>query len=145
MGPTDDFRESGPGRPGDFGARFLRRTTWAVMVTGGVLAIAVAYRWGGAPGLGFAVGLGWGLANFWALAYLMRAFVRREGPDKRRVVQIGAVKMAVYGAGIALLVTGWLPLIALTAGFTWLLTVVFLRALGAWWIGRYETPGSGID
>ena len=113
----------------------LRGTLVAAGLTGVAVAVAVGVRFGGWEGMGFAVGLVWALANFAALAALLRKVAGRGKVDRAGVIRMAAVKVAVYAVGIALLVGGWFPIVALAAGFTWLLVVIFLRALGAWLTG----------
>ena len=113
----------------------LRRTLVAAGVTGVLVALGVAVRFGSSEGIGFAVGLAWGLINFLVLAALLR---RVGGPgkvDRGGVLRFTAAKFGVYGIGIALLVGGWLPLLALAMEFTWLLVVIVLRAFGSWLLG----------
>jgi hypothetical protein len=107
----------------------------AAGLSGAAVAAAVGVRFGGPAGLGFAVGLAWGLVNFAALAGLLRKVAGRGKVDRPGVIRMAAAKVAVYAAGIALLVGGWFPILAMAAGFTWLLVVIFLRALGAWVTG----------
>lgn len=122
--------------PDGMSPAFLRKTAIGAAVTGLALAAAVAVRFGNAAGLGFAVGLAWSLANFWALAGLLRAGVRPDTRQTGRAVAFGAVKVVLYGLGIALLVTRALPVAALAAGFAWLFAAMVLRAGGAMWLDR---------
>ena len=75
----------------------------------------------------------WALANFWVLAFIVRAITDRDGPHRARAALFGFVKFGLYGLGVVILVFGKLPPLFLVAGFTWLLTVVLLRAAGAKW------------
>jgi hypothetical protein len=104
----------------------------AAGVTGVVGAVAVTARWDTATGLGFAAGLGWGVANFWALAFLLRAATGTV--SRGRVPGLIGLKLALYGLGGAALLLRWFPPPALIAGFTWLLVVLVLRAAGAMWL-----------
>jgi hypothetical protein len=122
--------------------RYLKRTTAGAVWTGLAIALALAWRFGSPAGTGFAVGLGWALANFWALAGLLRAGVNPRGRETGKAIAFGALKVVLYGAGIALLVSGVLPVAALAAGFGWLFVTIVLRAAGAMLVERGAAPRS---
>lgn len=105
------------------------------LVTGVLIGMWVAWRWGWQSGTGFTAALLWSLANFAVLAALLREITNRDGARKWRVAGWAALKIVgLYGFGFWVLYRRWFPLIAVTAGFTWPLAVVLLRSVGSiWW------------
>lgn len=108
----------------------LTRTLWLTAITGALWALAVAVRWDARTGLSFTIGLAWGIGNFLALAALMRLKLARRKPSGGAVAAALAFKILMYAAGIALLVSGRFSIGAFSAGFSWLLLAIVLRAVG---------------
>jgi len=125
----------GPALPFLGGPAYLTRTVWVAGLSGVVVAVAAASKWGPVTGLGFTGGLAWGLANFLALAGLLRALTTPGGADQAKAARFALLKLVLYALGIAALLEQWLPPLALTAGFSWLFLVVLLRAAGAMVVG----------
>ena len=126
-------------------SHFLTRTAEITLVTGLVAALAVAARFGFPAGAGFAFALVWALANFFLLAAILRAATDPRGPRKKRLLLLVPLKIfGVYGLCLWVLYRGWFPLPALGAGFSWLLVVIFLRAVGELWWGRVRPAGQGV-
>ena len=117
------------------GMKFLRRTSWAVIISGSVVSFALWGRWGSPAAIAFITGWVWALANFWVLAFIVRALTDRDGPRHAQAVLFGLAKLSLYGVGAAILAFGKFPPLFLVAGFTWLMIVVLLRAAGAKWAG----------
>ena len=132
---TPNRRQADPGARLT-GQAFLKRTSWAVLITGAVAALVVAVRWGSSAGLGFLIGLVWGLGNFWGLAWVTQALAHPTNPDRVKALRAGFFKFFLYAAGILLLWWNAFPLLALVSGFSWLLVVLVLRAGGAMLVYR---------
>ena len=96
-----------------------------------VLGLAVAWRWGWDAGAGFVLGLMWGLASFAVLAGILRIATDTSGIRVGPLVGLVAIKLiGLYGLAGWFLFQGWVPLLAFVAGFSWILAVTVLRALG---------------
>jgi len=117
------------------GPAYLTRTVWVAGLTGVVVAVTVAAKWGPYAGVGFTGGLAWGLANFLVLAGLLRALTTPGKPDQARAARFLLLKMGLYALGIVALWKQWLPPLAMVGGFSWLFVVVLLRAAGAMLVG----------
>jgi hypothetical protein len=113
------------------GPEFLRRTLIASLVTGILVGLALAWRFGWPVGTSFLVALLWGLANFAALAGVLKTATDPGGVRKLRLTGLVGVKVAIYAIGIAILVSGRLVVVPAAAGFGWPLLIGLLRALGA--------------
>jgi hypothetical protein len=110
---------------------FLRRTALAALWTGLVLGSGVAWRWGWDAGAGFVLALIWGLANFAVLAAILKLVTEPSGVRVGPLVGLVAVKLiGLYGFAAWVLFRGWVPIPAFVAGFSWILAVTVLRALG---------------
>ena len=123
--------------PTSLGPDFLKRTMIGAAVTGVFLTLGILVRWAAPEAMGFALGLAWGLLNFWLLGMLLRAMTQ---PEKRgQAPLLTLLKFGVYGLGVALLFWNVVPLLFLVAGFSWLLAVVILRAMGAMAMGGQKS------
>ena len=118
------------------GQAFLKRTSWAVLISGAAVALGATYRWGSGVGLGFLIGMVWGIGNFWGLAWITQALAHPAHPDKVKAFRAGMFKLSLYVLGTLLLMWNKIPIIGLVAGFTWLLVVLVLRAGGAMLVYR---------
>ena len=113
------------------GHDLLRRVTKTSVITGLLLFWVFVVYWDVAAGVGWLLGCAWSLVNLFFLALLVRTMMSR-GPNRRlRLGLILMVKVPVlYGIGFVLLAGGWVPLVALLAGFVWPLLVITLKLLG---------------
>lgn len=118
------------------GPEFLRRTVVASFITGILVALALAWRFGWPVGSSFAIALLWGLANFSVLGALLRTATDPGGVRKLRLTGWVALKVTIYAIGIAILVSGKLEVVPAAAGFGWPLLIGLLRALGAVLVSR---------
>jgi len=91
------------------------------------------------PALAVFSGGVWGIVNFIFLAGLIRAAIRPDGVNLRRVLILAAIKFPLlYGAGYCLtLVPGFTPL-DLLIGFTIILAILTLRAVSRFMIDKQE-------
>lgn len=113
-------------------ATFLRGVHRANVGLTLLFGLAFLFSLGQGFALGFvAYGL-WSAANLWVLERLLRTTIRPDGRDPVAIAVIGIVKLPLlYGALIALLVWGSFPTIAIVAGLSVPIVVIFLKALGA--------------
>jgi hypothetical protein len=126
------------------GPEFLRRTAVSALVSGIVLGLALAVRFGWLAGAGFVAAMFWGLANFAVLAAILRNATDPAGVRKRRLLGWVVLKaLGLYGLGIWVLIQGWFPIAALASGFGWPLVVGLLRVLGALWSSRGDATQAG--
>lgn len=143
-GPEDPGELPKSGSPGGTGTSelaFIRRvlvsTTWFSAVAGVVLWAYVGPRFA----FGFWIGAAWSLVNFWLLKEVVVRTITLEERNLPRIALGALVKFPVlYGLGIALLVWGYFPILSLAIGFSMILVVLLLKALGRRITGR-GAPG----
>ena len=121
--------------PADLGfvRRTLRTSTWL-----GAVAVVLAWVWQGTTwAVGFAGGAFIGIANLVLLAALFREVLTRERRNTGRIIALLAIKVPlVYGGLAALLLSRALPAISMVAGFSLVLAVILLKALGRALVGE---------
>jgi hypothetical protein len=110
---------------------YVRRIALTSLWLGLVVAILLWAASSGRGALGFGAGAALGIANFLLLAALMGEIVTLEARSRRRIVFLVAIKVAlVYGGLALLLASGFVPVISAVAGFSLILAVIVLKALG---------------
>jgi hypothetical protein len=111
--------------------RYVRRIVVTSAWLGGLAAVLLWAGAGPRPAVGFAGGAGLGIANLVLLSALIREIVVLGERSRRRIVRLLAIKVPlVYGGLTALLITRWAPPVAIVAGFTLVLAVIVLKAVG---------------
>jgi len=131
------------------GAEYVVRivkTTAAVAVVAALFCVTYVSP---AAGVGLLAGAAWGCLNLLATGHVVRALVAAEKPGKLRVLMLSFVKFPLlYGAGFLLLRVGIFPPESLVSGFSLVLLIIFLKALGASVAGSlgagHLTPGSRV-
>ncbi len=112
----------------EYTARVIK-TTAAVAV---LAALFCATYFSPAVGLGLLAGAAWGCVNLFATGQVVRALVSAERPGKVRILKLSFIKFPLlYGAGFLLLWSGVCPPESLVSGFSLVLLVIFLKALGS--------------
>ena len=110
---------------------------------GAIAAILLWAATGGRWALGFAAGAALGVANFLLLAALMREIVTLETRSYRRIAMLVAIKVVfVYGGLAFLLASKWVPILSAVVGFSLILGVIVLKAVGRLLIGTPATRRS---
>jgi hypothetical protein len=105
------------------------KTTAAVAV---LAALFCATYFSPSAGLGLLAGAAWGCVNLFVTGQVVRALVSSERPGKLRILRLSFIKFPLlYGAGFLLLRSGVCPPGSLLSGFSLVLLVIFLKALGA--------------
>ena len=136
------FDGSGDGR-GDRPAEhsYIRRVLVSTIWFSSVAAIILWYRVGGRFALGYAIGTLWGILNFWFLKEVVVYTVTLEDRSFKEILWRAVIKFPIlYGIGIWILVSGIFSILALTAGFSMVLVVFVLKALGSKLTGKGQ-PG----
>lgn len=125
-----------------FDLDFIDRT---LKTTGIVLLIAFffgTYYYGLYNALAFLSGGVWGIVNLMLLKKLVRSAIRPEGIDTVAVIMIMLVKFPLlYAAGYFLLKVTMFTPVALVVGFSSVLGVLVLKALGRVFLGL-DTNGN---
>jgi len=116
---------------------YIRRIAVTSLWLGAVAAILLWAATGGRWALGFGAGAALGVANFLLLAAVMREIVTLERRSRRRIALLVAIKVVVIYGGLALLLVSKLaPILSVVTGFSLVLGVVVLKALGRLLIGE---------
>jgi hypothetical protein len=110
---------------------FVGRT----LKTTGMLALLIlifgSYYYGFQPTLSVFTGIIWGMVNLYFLSLLIRATIRPEGPDKISALVLLFIKFPLlYVSGYLMVVSEYFDAILLLIGFTAVLLVIFLKAVG---------------
>ncbi len=114
------------------GTEYVRRVMRATAVVAAVAALFCVTYFSPAAGVGLLAGAAWGCFNLLATAQVVRTLVAPEKSSKLRIVVISFVKFPLlYGAGFLLLRAGVFPPESLVSGFSLVLLVIVLKALGA--------------
>jgi hypothetical protein len=125
------------------GAEYVVRIVKTTAAVAAVAALFCATYFSPAAGLGLAAGAAWGCLNLLATGYVVRTLLSAEKPGKLRVLKLSLVKFPLlYGAGFLLLRARVFPPESLVSGFSLVLLVIFLKALGASVAGSLS-PGPG--
>jgi hypothetical protein len=118
------------------GLEFLKRVRKTSIVTALILFLVIATYWNTESGAAWLLGCAWSLVNIYFIGLLVTAITSHQAKRRLRVLLIVLVKVPVlYALGFLLLTNGWLPVIALLAGFMWPLLVITLKILGRWLLG----------
>lgn len=108
------------------------------LISGAIVGLCVAWRWGWPAGSGFVFAMLWSLGNVAVLAAILRTATNPSRIDKKKLIALTALKLiGFYGAAIWILVHRWFPVGAFAAGMGWPLLVGALRA----WTPRIAAPG----
>ena len=136
------------------GAEYVVRIVKTTAAVAAVTALFCVTYFSPAAGAGLLAGAAWGCLNLLATSHVVRTLVAPEKPGKLRVLVLSFVKFPVlYGAGFLLLRAGVFSPESLVSGFSLVLLIIVLKALGASvagtlnagrGIGRLQ-PGSGPD
>jgi len=140
------------------GAEFVGRVVKATAVVAALAALFCATYLSPRVGLGVAAGAAWGCLNLLVTGSVVRALVSTERRGKLRILMLSLVKFPLlYAAGFLLLRARVSPPESLVSGFSLVLLVIFLKALGASaagslqpirglapWLGRLQ-PGGRLD
>jgi hypothetical protein len=119
---------------------YIRRIAWTSLWLGAIAAILLWAATGGRWALGFAAGAALGVANFLLLAAVMREIVTLETRSHRRIAMLVAIKVVfVYGGLVLLLASKWVPILSAVIGFSLILGVIVLKAVGRALIGTPAT------
>jgi hypothetical protein len=111
--------------------RYVRRVVLTTVWLGGLVAILLWASAGPRPAVGFAGGAGLGAVNLILMSALIREIVVLGERSRRRIVRLLAIKVPlVYGGLAVLLITRWAPPVSIVAGFTLVLAVIVLKAIG---------------
>jgi hypothetical protein len=121
--------------------RYVRRITLTSIWLGALAALllwaGVGPRWA----LGFAGGAALGVANLLLLSALIREIVTLGERSRRRIVGLLAIKVPlVYGGLAALLLARIAPATAVVVGFSLVLAVIVLKAIGRLITGGETAP-----
>lgn len=119
------------------GLEFIQRIikTTAVVATLAGLFVAVYYQFPYAVGLW--LGALWGCLNFFFIAALVKALLTPAQPIRwgNVIVTLGIKFPLLYGLGYLLLVWRYAPAVSYLIGFTLLIAVTVLKALGRMLLG----------
>jgi hypothetical protein len=119
---------------------YVRRIALMSLWLGAVAAILLWAATGGRWALGFAAGAALGVANFLLLAAVIREIVTLEARSRRRIATLVAIKVVlVYGGLALLLVSKQVPVLSAVTGFSLILGVIVLKAVGRILVG--DAPG----
>lgn len=114
------------------GAEYTVRIVKTTAAVGLLAALFCATYFSPAAGAGLLAGAAWGCLNLLATGHVVRALVAAEKPGKLRIVILSLVKFPLlYGAGFLLLRVGVFPPESLVSGFSLVLLIILLKALGA--------------
>jgi hypothetical protein len=121
--------------------RYVRRIALTSIWLGALAALllwaGVGPRWA----LGFAGGATLGVANLLLMSALIREIVTLGERSRRRIVGLLSIKVPlVYGGLAALLLTRIAPATAVVVGFSLVLAVIVLKAIGRLITGRETAP-----
>jgi hypothetical protein len=113
------------------GLEFVTRVIKTTAVVTIIVALFVATYVSPAHGGGVFLGALWNSLNLLVVVSLVKILISAEQPARRKVVSIATLKFPVlYGFGFLLLRTAFFPVASLLAGFTLVLAVIVLKALG---------------
>jgi len=121
----------------DFIQRSIRISTGITILLAPFLFLYL----GASQALGFMAGAFWNIINVFLLSRLLKMFVPSSPFNKKWGAAAGILKFPVlYGAGYVLLRYTNLSPYGIIAGFSLILTVFLLKALGIYLSGSEEGP-----
>jgi len=127
------------------GFEFLARVVRTSALVAPLIAIFLATYVSPSAGSGFLLGALWGILNLLAVISIVRAMFGSDDPGTRRVISLALLKFPVlYGAGFLLIRCGAFPLTSLVSGFSLILSVILLKAVGAVVTERMSSKKYGI-
>lgn len=110
---------------------FLKRIWKTTLVVGVIVFTFTAVYFDMQFAWGMLVGCLWSVANFIALTATLTSFVTPDTVNRKRALILAAIKFPViYGLGYLILRSEWFEPIALLVGFSLLIAVTLLKALG---------------
>ncbi len=113
-------------------SEFVARVIRVTLVVALTVALFTATYMSPLTGLGLLVGALWSCVNLFVTGHVVRSVIGSEKPSKRRVVKLSLVKFPVlYGSGFLLLRSGVFSPQSLVAGFSLVLLVILMKAVGA--------------
>jgi hypothetical protein len=113
------------------GLGFVTRVVKTTAVVAIVIALFVSTYVSPAYGASVLLGALWNSLNLLIVASLVKLVLSDEKPGRRKILSVVALKFPVlYGLGFLLLRTSYLPVGGLLAGFSLVLAVIVLKALG---------------
>ncbi|KPJ61278.1 MAG: hypothetical protein AMJ46_03045 [Latescibacteria bacterium DG_63] len=113
------------------GLEFVTRVVKTTVVVAIITALFVATYVSPAYGAGVFLGALWNSLNLLVVVSLVKIVIATEKFRKRKVACVVALKFPVlYGVGFFLLWTGLFPVVSLVVGFSLVLAVIILKALG---------------
>ncbi len=114
------------------GIEYVRRIVKTTAIVAIVVALFCVTYFSPVVGAALLAGAAWGCLNLLATAEVVRVLVAPEKSGKLRIVVLSLVKFPLlYGSGFLLLRAGVFPPGSLISGFSLVLLVIFLKALGA--------------
>lgn len=121
---------------------FIERT----LRTSGLLSLVIlifgSFYYGFMPSLSVFTGLIWGMVNLYFLSLLVRTTIKPDDIDKTGALVLLLIKIPLlYLAGYFLITSDHFDPILLLAGFTVVLLVIILKALGRYLLNLDHTGG----
>lgn len=121
------------------GVEFVVRIVKTTTVVAFVAALFSATYFSPAAGAGLWLGAVWGCLNLLATSHAVRLLIATEKPGKLRVLLLSFVKFPLlYGLGFLLLRIGVFSPESLVSGFSLVLLIILLKALGASMAGSFR-------
>ncbi len=112
----------------EYTVRIIKATAAVALLT----ALFCATYFSPAAGVGLLAGAAWGCLNLLVTGHFVRTLVAAVKPRKLRVLVLSFIKFPLlYGAGFLLLRVGVFPPESLVSGFSLVLLIIVLKALGA--------------
>ena len=113
------------------GLDFINRVIKTTLLLGALVFIFGTYYFDWIYSLGIFVGTLWGCANLWFIRQFIVNYITPGERDAMKLALFALIKFPVlYGLGFLLLWLGWFPVVSFVIGFSLILVVVVLKALG---------------
>lgn len=113
------------------GLDFINRVIKTTLLLGALVFLFGTYYFDWIYSLGIFVGVLWGCANLWFIRQFIVNYITPGERDAMKLALFALIKFPVlYGLGFLLLWLQWFPVVSFVIGFSLILVVVVLKALG---------------
>ncbi|KPL01960.1 MAG: hypothetical protein AMJ90_07130 [candidate division Zixibacteria bacterium SM23_73_2] len=127
------------------GIEFINRVVKTSLIVSVIAFVFITFYYNFKFGSGILVGTGWSCLNLYFLANLIKEALNPQKPKKTKITLIILVKFPLlYFLGYLILRLNYFPVLSLLAGFTLIFLVIFLKALGKWFLSLSSENKSAL-
>jgi hypothetical protein len=113
------------------GLDFINRVIKTTLLFSAIVFIFGSFYFDWLYSLGVFVGALWGCANLWFIRQVVINYITPDERDTKKLALAAVIKFPVlYGLAFLILYLGWFPVTSFVIGFSLILFVIVMKALG---------------